>query len=319
MIKSNYDFLTHLEEEDDDNNNNNNKGINLKGNFKRKIHRQKRRNVIIPPKHPEISPSSQRPALICENPEPTCEDPRENVPSEQKQSITLTMHITNWVVKFETGITLDLKKLEKYATRFNSHALTFHLEGPPSCRANVFPSGKVNVHGARTEDDCRAASQLVLENIQRLGYPGAKMKNFRKVSVAAEVRLGFDIDLEALNLFCQKNICNGEMFVYKPNALPPSISLRPEKKVQVSIFPTGTLTFRVPTHAVAQNFARDIVKLVQNFQVKKFIPHDQNLPVALPVSANAGQKRKLEDLDEDEDFKAHKRALLDFEDSIDDD
>jgi len=147
------------------------------------------------------------------------------------------IYIQNVVATFNVGCKLSLKKIATQARnaeynpkRFS--AVIMRIRNPKST-ALIFSSGKVNVTGARSEQQVLVASRKYARIIQRLNFP-VEFKNFRIQNVVSSVDVKFSIRLEGL-AFSHANNAS-----YEPEIFPGLIyRMRDPVKMTLLVFVSG--------------------------------------------------------------------------------
>ncbi|OQR98715.1 TATA-box-binding protein [Achlya hypogyna] len=106
----------------------------------------------------------------------------------------------------------------------------------PRASAMLFPSGKLVVTGASTEDGLKAAAQKCTQILKSLKFHVGLM-HFRLENVIGRADAGFRILLEELSL------AHPEITTYEPELYPALIYRMPRPKVHILIFVSGKVVF----------------------------------------------------------------------------
>merc|ERR1719513_339855 len=174
------------------------------------------------------------------------------------------IYIQNVVSTFNLGCKLDLKKIATQARnaeynpkRFS--AVIMRIRNPKST-ALIFSSGKVNVTGARSEQQSLVAARKYARIIQRLGF-AVEFKDFTIQNVVSSVDVKFSIRLEGL-AFSHANNAS-----YEPEIFPGLIyRMRDPVKMTLLVFVSGkvVITGGKTTSQIKAAFAKLSPTLVKN-------------------------------------------------------
>lgn len=115
---------------------------------------------------------------------------------------SITPRIESVISGFDVGIKVDLKDFTRRAPnaeynprRFSAVVMRIR---EPTATALLFPSGKVIIAEAKSENDSKLAGREIVRIIQKLGYTQAQLKDWKVVNMVGMIELPFKINLSRL-------------------------------------------------------------------------------------------------------------------------
>jgi transcription initiation factor TFIID TATA-box-binding protein len=148
--------------------------------------------------------------------------------------------LQNIVSTVSLGCRLELKEIVMRARNAEYNPKRFAAVimriREPKTTALIFSSGKIVVTGAKSEADSKLAAKKYAKTISKIGFPNARMEDFKIQNIVGSCDVGFAIDLEQLTNSEHSSHCT-----YEPELFPGLVYRMISPKVVILIFVSGKL------------------------------------------------------------------------------
>uniref|UniRef100_A0A914H012 TATA box-binding protein-like 1 n=1 Tax=Globodera rostochiensis TaxID=31243 RepID=A0A914H012_GLORO len=155
--------------------------------------------------------------------------------------IEVCVQVHNVVSRYELPMHIDLRQVAYGSINVDYNRAKGILNKQlrkPSCSVKIFNSGKVVIHGCKSENDCKRVARAIGRMIQRsTGRLDQRIciRNYRVSNILATCRMPFDIRIQELGRKYREAVYEPELMVgLEWNLREPKANLR--------IHTTGTVT-----------------------------------------------------------------------------
>jgi TATA-box binding protein (TBP) (component of TFIID and TFIIIB) len=187
-------------------------------------------------------------------------------PEERPRVEEIEIFARNVVTTFTTKCMLNLREIGQQGPNVEyergGNNLLMRIRTPQTT-AIIFPSGKINCVGAKSEADAYKAARRYCRILQKI-KPKVKLANYRVVNVLASCSLPFTVEIRRLAYEHQRN-CS-----YEPEMNAGAVFRLQHLSVTATIFNSGKINMTAPCVLAARQALSHLFPILYEFK-KEYI------------------------------------------------